>query len=358
MNILVIEDEADIRETLKDMLELNGHTVALAADGQDGIRQAAAGTDFIFCDIGMPGMDGYAVIAAIRALPPCRDVPFVFLTARGGREDQRRGMELGADDYVTKPFTEREILGVIAARLNRFKLIRDRIEALTMKRRPEAGAKWSHELLTPLNGVLGAIYLLEIEADTVNPAELKELLGMIRISAERQHRLSAKIIRHYELENLLETPPAAGPARCRAETFVVAGAQRAADQANRKADLHLAVEPAEVGGAGQLLADAVAELVENGFRFSSPGQPVVVAGRRTGATYRIEVTDNGPGLGAEQRDAVGAFKKFGGRCANDSGLGLGLVIARDTARVCGGNLSLHPGPGERGLTVAIELPIY
>lgn len=119
MNILIIEDEPAIRETLQLCLELNGHTVIAAEDGPAGVRLAAQRPDLILCDVGLPGLDGYGVIAAIQQLPACRDIPFIFLTARAGRDDLRRGMSLGADDYITKPFTQRDILDAIAARLRR-----------------------------------------------------------------------------------------------------------------------------------------------------------------------------------------------------------------------------------------------
>jgi CheY-like chemotaxis protein len=119
VNILIIEDEPAIRETLQFCLELNGHTVLAAEDGPAGVRLAAQQPDLILCDVGLPGLDGYGVIAAIQQLPACRDIPFIFLTARAGHDDLRRGMSLGADDYITKPFTQRDILDAIDARLRR-----------------------------------------------------------------------------------------------------------------------------------------------------------------------------------------------------------------------------------------------
>jgi CheY-like chemotaxis protein len=113
MNILIIEDEPAIRDTLQLCLELNGHTVLAAADGPDGVRLAAQQPDLILCDVGLPSLDGYGVIAAIRQLPAGRDVPFIFLTARAGPDDLRRARSLGANGYVAKPFTERELMDAI-----------------------------------------------------------------------------------------------------------------------------------------------------------------------------------------------------------------------------------------------------
>src|SRR5206468_12611397 len=106
----------DIRETLKDILEINGHTVVAAEDGVQGVKRAGERPEFIFCDLTMPNLDGYGVLAAVKQMPEAREVPFVFLTARADRGDQRQGMAQGADDYITKPFTERDIIDAIAAR--------------------------------------------------------------------------------------------------------------------------------------------------------------------------------------------------------------------------------------------------
>ena len=187
MRILVIEDDTGIRETLQDLLEMHGHAVTTAEDGPGGVARASDLPDLILCDIGLPGLDGFEVLAALRRTDATRDIPFIFLTARTERTDQRQGMTLGADDYITKPFTEREILDAIAARVRRQEPLRTRVATLLADREREIHAPWSHELLTPLNGVLGALDLIESEADTITPPELRELLGLIRAGADRQH---------------------------------------------------------------------------------------------------------------------------------------------------------------------------
>ena len=113
MTILIIEDEPAIRETLQLCLELHGHAVLAAADGPAGVRLAAQQPDLILCDVGLPGLDGYGVITAVKQLPAGRDIPFIFLTALAGHDDVRLGLSLGANGYVTKPFTQHDILAAI-----------------------------------------------------------------------------------------------------------------------------------------------------------------------------------------------------------------------------------------------------
>ena len=118
--ILVIEDDPGIRRSLALTLKTEGHDVLEAADGRAGL--ALAGEELpalIICDVNMPGMDGYEVVAAVRKIPALTSTPFVFLTARGERSEIRRGMNLGADDYLTKPFTREELIESVRVRLKK-----------------------------------------------------------------------------------------------------------------------------------------------------------------------------------------------------------------------------------------------
>lgn len=118
--ILVIEDEPDVRDNLREILELENFLPVLAADGREGIAAAKRELpDLILCDVIMPEQDGHDVLANLRADPATARIPFVFLTAQGKRDDIRAGMNLGADDYLVKPVKVDELLETIAARLER-----------------------------------------------------------------------------------------------------------------------------------------------------------------------------------------------------------------------------------------------
>jgi DNA-binding response OmpR family regulator len=357
MKILIIEDEHAIRETLRELLELNGFEVLVACDGAEGVKLAESNPDFIFCDVSMPRMDGFAAIAAIHLREAGRQVPFVFLTAKADRADQRQGMALGADDYITKPFTEKEVLEAIAARTKRHRSVQERVAELVEQRRRQVGADWSHELLTPLNGMLGGLQLLEMEIETVSREELKEMVALIRGGVERQEKLSRKLIRHFELERMREEPRPAVGFRCKAEAATAAGVARALEGTGREADLELLLAPGEVPLPEPFLTDAVAELAGNALRFSARGQRVAVRAAPSGSCYRIVVTDEGPGMAPAEREMVAAFAQFGRARREQQGLGLGLAIAREVAQLGGGTLRLAEGPGGRGLAATIELPL-
>ncbi|AKD57453.1 response regulator [Spirosoma radiotolerans] len=120
--ILLIEDNADIRENTAEILELAGYRVLTAENGKMGVEQALANRpDLIICDIMMPVLDGYGVLHIVNSNPGLSGIPFIFLTAKSERVDFRKGMELGADDYLTKPFDDTELLSAVEGRLNRFR---------------------------------------------------------------------------------------------------------------------------------------------------------------------------------------------------------------------------------------------
>ena len=123
--ILLIEDSDIIRENTAEILELAGYHVLTAENGKVGVENAlATRPDLVVCDIMMPVLDGYGVLHIFGQNPRLASVPFIFLTAKTERADLRKGMELGADDYVTKPFEETELLNAIASRLNRVRQLR------------------------------------------------------------------------------------------------------------------------------------------------------------------------------------------------------------------------------------------
>jgi len=118
--ILVIEDNEEVRENLEEILELYGYTVVLAEDGKVGVEKAMEHQpDLILCDVMMPKLDGFGVLNILTKKPETASIPFIFLTAKAEKADFRRGMNLGADDYVTKPFYKDELLSVVETRLQK-----------------------------------------------------------------------------------------------------------------------------------------------------------------------------------------------------------------------------------------------
>jgi CRP/FNR family cyclic AMP-dependent transcriptional regulator len=154
--ILVIEDNEDIRENVTEILGLSGYTVLQAANGKEGVETAQKNIpDLIICDIMMPGVDGYGVLHILHKEPATQNIPFIFLTSKSERSDFRAAMEMGADDYITKPFAGNELLNAIESRLKKSDLIKKTLspdlEGLNELRRAVSNTKTLEELTAESN---------------------------------------------------------------------------------------------------------------------------------------------------------------------------------------------------------------
>jgi len=145
--ILVIEDQPQMRRNIATILEMEGFQVMTAEDGAAGLEAAETSQpDLIICDVMMPRLDGYGVLKALRETTTTAGIPFIFLTAKGEKADQREGMNLGADDYLAKPVARDELLAAVRARLDRH----DKLEQHLMEAVGNGGFSLNFESASPL----------------------------------------------------------------------------------------------------------------------------------------------------------------------------------------------------------------
>jgi two-component system alkaline phosphatase synthesis response regulator PhoP len=200
--ILVIEDEIQIRENIKEILELSGYAVHTAENGARGFALAQEHRpDLIICDIMMPVMTGYEVLAALRQDDNTAIIPVIFLTARADRHDLRQGMNLGADDYLTKPFELQEVLDAVQARLTR---------RTTTVQQAASHAEKNQQLLQELSKNRQHMHetqqLAEIKDDLLGKisAELREPLSNINVAIHMLHKADASAERERYIRILKE----------------------------------------------------------------------------------------------------------------------------------------------------------
>lgn len=128
--VLLIEDDTVLRENTAELLELSDYEVLTAANGKIGLDRAKeTKPDIIICDIMMPVLDGYGVLEGLSKHHDTKFIPFIFLSAKTERQDVRKGMDLGADDYITKPFSEDEIISAIESRIAKAAILKDERES-------------------------------------------------------------------------------------------------------------------------------------------------------------------------------------------------------------------------------------
>ncbi|MCX6046754.1 MAG: response regulator, partial [Chloroflexi bacterium] len=242
--ILVIEDNETIREEVLTWLSLEDYEVVGAANGRKGVEVAIEQLpDLIVSDIMMPDKDGYRVLLELRTQPATALIPFIFLTAKQEKDDVRHGMELGADDYITKPFGREELLRAIETRLNRRNLVEKYSDQKGQDLRRHLIHMLPHELRTPLVGIMGIGELLHQEAHFLTPDEIIEYAELITVSGERLYRLIENHLLYAQLEIYAADPQQAGMAEDVAleQTVPVirATSEKIAQTYNRTDDLQL-----------------------------------------------------------------------------------------------------------------------
>jgi two-component system sensor histidine kinase/response regulator len=359
--ILVIEDEDPVRANLLEMLDAEGFSVMGAENGRVGVQLARDYLpNLVICDIMMPELDGHGVLAELRQDPLMATVPFIFLTAKADRGDLRHGMELGADDYLTKPFTLNEVLRAVSSRLEKQTQVstyfRRELEAL----RSNIAASLPHEFLTPLTVILAASEILARHPDRLEPGEVPEIAERIHSSAERLHRLIKNFLLYTRLELAATDPEKAEALRgysvSDARAVITEVALHVAQEAGRATDLRLELCDATPWIEQVHLKKIIEELLDNAFKYSRAGAPVTVRCNVDDARiFTLTVTDRGRGMTVEQIARVGAYVQFDREEHEQQGQGLGLAIVKRLTELHSGELSLE---SRRGLqtTVHVALP--
>jgi signal transduction histidine kinase len=345
--ILVIEDQETLRNEICDWFVFEGFQVIHAADGNEGIRLALENLpDLILCDIMMPGADGHEVLAQLKKHEATSLIPFIFITALAERTQLRLGMGAGADDYITKPFTREEMLQAVNVRIRRSEEISERAEESLQELRTNLITSLPHELRTPLNGILGFGQLLKNHADSFAPEEIPEIGERIYESAMRLFRLIQNYLLYAQLE-LKKSGPEAVYRLEKSNSITEQMAKKKADQYNRQADLDVQLEKAVVFISELEFTKVVEELTDNAFKFSKPGQKVMIRSFVSNGRYHLRIEDQGIGIKAEDVKRIGAFMQFERIMNEQQGFGLGLIISRRIVELFNGDFNIqgHPGSG-------------
>lgn len=359
--ILVIEDEEAIRENILDLLEAENFEGIGAINGKVGIKLAIEQIpDLILCDMMMPEVDGHGVLKALRAEPLTATIPFIFLTAKADKSDVRTGMELGADDYITKPCTPQELLKAIAIRLEKQKTISRQSQKTLDELRTNISMSLPHELRTPLNAIMGFSELILSEYQVLKESDILEMIGQIQTSGHRLYRLIQNFLLYAELEIAATNPELLKEMRnsefsC-VKSLLTQKARQQAKHANRTDDLQLNLHDSSVAIDSVRLAKIVEELLDNAFKFSLEGTPVVLSTLVENQTFILSVKDQGRGMTADQIAQLEAYRQFDRKIYQQAGLGLGLAIVQRLAELHGGKFKIESLPHQETI-VCVSLPV-
>ena len=340
--ILVIEDELNIRESLAELLELKDYEVITAKNGQEGIIRAIQHVpDLILCDVMMPIFDGYQVLALIRKNKNLANTPFLFLTAKTSKEEIREGMSLGADDYLTKPFTSKELFNAVEVRLSRST---DQGQALKRKLKHfsnQFSASSYHEINTPLTGVISTSRFLLDNFSSMEMKDIKEMLQMVVDSGQRLHRtfnnstLGNRILMAKLSEDTAQLATFAKGTTtepCRILDSIV---KESTHKYNRTKDLVASIAKIELSLAipQEYFEKVITEILDNAFKFSDAGSPIQFTAELTSEGYEITIIDNGRGFKTGAVRKIDAFQQFDRIYYEQQGSGIGLFLAKSLTEI-------------------------
>lgn len=334
--ILVIEDEPKLRENICEILENEDYDVEYAENGKIGVEKVKKfNPDLIICDIMMPEMDGFAVLEQLQGSPETASIPFIFLTAKVEPENLRKGMSLGADDYLFKPFHIQDLINAVQKRLSKKELNEKKLKEV----QEQIIAKVPHELRTPLVPILGYSELIEEETDL---EQIREMAKVIKMYGKSLHGKIEKFLFYTDL--ILKSK-----VKSKEEKKISAIINNALIgfllieyplDLKAKERIKYDLEEAFIAVEEEELKTLLNELLENSLKFSDLNSQVTIVGKASGDKYVLTIKDYGRGMDPEEINSITAFKKFGKEQLTEPGVGLGLAIVKLITELRKGSLSI------------------
>jgi two-component system, sensor histidine kinase and response regulator len=346
--ILVIEDERHVSANLLKILEFEQFEAIGAEDGEKGLVLAQEYLpDLIICDIMMPGLDGYGVRNALFKTPETANIPFIFLTAKADKADIRLGMTLGADDYLTKPFSRDELLEAVFVRLDKQAALKRQMQDKMDQFRFQITTSLPTELLMPLTQIQCFLEILldkDIFATRVNTSMVQEAYAASQHLERQLQNFLLYALLETTAQNSEKTEALRGCGTISTKDILTEAALAAALHYGREEDLRLELDEIMVSVLEANLAKMAEEMIDNAFKFSSLGTAVSVKSSVQQNQFVLEIFDQGAGLTQVQIDQLGAYVRFAPKLHGRGGSGLGLSITKCLAELHDGKLVIESMP--------------
>lgn len=343
-SILVVEDDAALRQSIALLLELQGYRAFTAANGTDGLALATRERPtIVVTDVAMPGLTGFELLEALRRNEATATIPVIVLTAKIEREAMRRAMELGAADFISKPFSEQELLNSITARLEQ-KALLDELDSFAHT--------VAHDLRNPLGTLRMRLELLEFKLRETPAAHLGEHVTSAIHSADRLANIIQELM---VLTGVRRQTVAVAPIDM---GKVVAEVVDRLDQLLQRHEATVEVPPSWPVAVGYApwVSEIWANYLSNAAKYGGPRPRIVLgaAAANPGYGVRFWVQDFGPGLDDDlKRKMFVPFARIG--AARADGHGLGLSIVQRISDKLGGRVGVDSVPGQ-GACFWFELP--
>lgn len=368
--ILVVDDDPQSLRLLNHALSSAGYDVAIANSGAVCFKVLEKRRpDLILCDVIMPEIDGYEVCRRIKANEVWRDIPLMFLTARTEPEDLIAGFEAGAVDYVTKPFSQDELLArvrthtelkhardTIIAYTRQLETLNERLKTLDAEKNHFLGIV-AHDLKNPLTTIIMSAEMVEDRVERMAPPDVAEYMRMIQRNGERIRSIITRLLDVNRIES--------GKLAVDSKPFDLAKfAAQLVEQHRPKAErkqielvLSLPAQPVQLISDQEIVHQIADNLLSNAIKYSPPGFRVEITVGSENERAWLSIADQGPGF--TEADRVLMFQKFARLSARptagEASTGLGLSIAKRLSELLQGELSCISEPG-KGAAFTLSLP--
>lgn len=345
--ILVAEDDKNLRENILFLLSKSGYEADGANNGLEALEKyQQKNYNMIISDIMMPYMDGFELYSNIKNQTNIEMIPFIFLTAKADRDSIRSGMELGADDYLTKPFIAKELLNAVKTRLNKNELLKRSKSAETVK--SEFLAQISHEIRTPLQAINSLISLLNMDHANLTTDQTDELLKLIGNSGERLTRIIEMLILMSELKSgtyrkVMEPVNIADDiiTRLLNEKFI-----KQINTKGLKLEIINQVQNTIIKSDRESLVKIFDHIFDNAVKFTDKGT-ITIKYLSDKEKLKIQVSDTGIGISEEFLERI--YEPFAqeesGYTRRYEGAGLGLSVCKHFCEINNIDLNIFSSKG-------------
>ena len=344
--VLIISSQKEISQNIKEMITEDKFLVITASNDRLGLIEIQQKLpDLIFCQLNTAEIDSYRLLTELRKNSHTFTIPFIFITTKFDARQWRRGMDLGADDFLLQPFTASELHEVINARLAKQEAILTQYKQELDHLRNSIVDFLPHEMRTALTGILASSDLLLNQLDRLDLSIVRELLGCIDASSQRLSRLVHNFLLYSELslisQNLDQINLSNSPETCLSLKTVEQIVAKLGKDCHRPIDISWHGEDVSLAMSSFHLTKLIEELIDNALKFSSVGTPIEVTGHKNGDYFHLSVRDRGRGMTAEQIALIGACIQFDRPTYEQQGCGLGLAIVKQLLHIYGGKLIIN-----------------
>ena len=356
--ILVVEDDYDVRSNICELLLLEKYEVISAEGGKEALEKMnKALPDLIISDIEMPEMNGYEFIKELQTRKETRLIPFIFLTGVEGRKTQRVSMTLGADDFISKPFENDDLLDAVKMRFEKQKAYFKILEEMKINITKSV----PHELRTPLTGIISNSDMLLNYFEELTTTDFKDTLRSIKKSGLRifewveKFELYIDVSTRFDLySNKIE--------HTKSESVKIDSLdlnnhfKLNYNWDSRRNDINTNFENAEIKISMEDLDFIIRELIENAAKFSEPNSQIFGKGEVVNNNYIITVSDRGKGFSDTAVSHIKTFRQLERKGNDQHGNGFGLTIIHKMVEMRGGSLKIDSKINDYS-NVIISLPL-